>query len=189
MHLMFGALSLKHCSTSFSHLFLALYTSSVLLHVHFITSDYLSLQSNSALRVGDLDTDLLGLSNNVNSVLGRHVVGNLSSVGLGVHQQHVQVTDVSDDMDLVAGGDHVLGGLVGTITDVGLRDGASESSSDTRVDTLLLSPVLSDTVVSVRVVSLELLGVLLDNLGVGKRSSHCLLVLKEGTEGVCGNVC
>lgn len=128
----------------------------------------LSLQSDSSLRVSDLDTDGLSLGNNLNSVLGRNIVGNLSSVGLGVHQQNIQVLDVLDQVNSVARWNHVLSLLVGTVTDGGLTDSASESSSDARVNTLLLSPVLTDSVVSVRVVSLESLGVLLDN-----RRSHC----------------
>lgn len=93
-------------------------------------------------------------------------MGNLSGVGLGVQQQNIQVLDVVNQVRLVARGHHVSGLLVGTVTNVWLGDGTSESSSDARVNTLLLSPVLGDTVVSVRVVSLELLGVLLDNLWV-----------------------
>lgn len=95
-------------------------------------------------------------------------MGNLSSVGLGVHQQSVQVLNVSNEVDLVTRWVHELGLLVGTVTDVWLTDGASESSSDTRVNTLLLSPVLGNSVISVRVMSLELLGVLLNNL-----DGHC----------------
>lgn len=133
----------------------------------------LGLQRNSTLRVGNLDTDGLSLGNNLNSVLRGHVVGNLSSVGLGVHQQNIQVLDVLDKVHFVAGRNQVLGLVVGTVTNVWLLDGTSESSSDTRVNTLLLSPVLSDSVVSVGVVSLELTDVLLDNLGVRNRVSHC----------------
>lgn len=136
----------------------------------------LGLQRNSTLRVGNLDTKRLGLGNNLNSVLGRDVVGNLGSVGLGDHQQNIQVGDVLDEVDLETGRVQELGLLVRTVTDVGLLDSASESSSDTRVNTLLLSPVLRDSVVSVRVVSLELLGVLLDNLWVRDRGSHWMLV-------------
>lgn len=91
-------------------------------------------------------------------------MSNLSGVGLGVQQQNVQVLDVSDNVNSQARWVHVLGLLVGTVTNVWLWDGTSESSSDTRVNTLLLSPVLSHSVVSVRVVSLELLSVLLDDL-------------------------
>lgn len=138
----------------------------------YIKSRHLSLQSNSALGVGDLETELLGLSNNLDSVLSRNVVGDLSSEGLGVHQQWVQVLQVADNNSLVARWHHVLGLLVGTVTDVWLRDGTSESSSDTRVNTLLLSPVLSDTVESVRLVSLELTGKLLHDLWVCNRGGH-----------------
>lgn len=99
-------------------------------------------------------------------------MGNLSSVGLVVHQQGIQVLSVSNQVNLVTRWVQVLGFLVGTVTNVWLTDGASESSSDTRVDTLLLSPVLGNSLVSVRVMSLELLGVLLNNLDRG----HYLLV-------------
>ena len=93
-------------------------------------------------------------------------MGDLGGVGLGVHDQGLEVLDVGDEEDLVAGWGEELGLLVGTVTDGWLVDVASESSSDDGVDTLLLSPVLSDSVVTVRVVTLELLGVLLDDLWV-----------------------
>lgn len=129
----------------------------------------LGLQGNSTLRVGDLDTQGLSLGDNVNSVLRRDVVGNLSSVGLSVHQQGVQVSNVSDNNSLETLRVQVLSLLVGTVTDVWLTDGTSESSSDTGVDTLLLSPVLVDSLESVRLVSLKSLGIFLNNL----ETSHC----------------
>lgn len=148
-----------------------------------IIQNYLGLQSNSTLRVGDLDTQRLGLGNNLNSVLRRDIVGDLSSVSLGVHQQSVQVTGVSDEVDLVTLWVQELGLLVGTVTDVWLTDGASESSSDTRVNTLLLSPVLGNSVISVRVMSLELLGVLLNNLDRGHFEVLSVAVEKESYDG------
>lgn len=99
-------------------------------HVH-VLKDYLCFQGNSTLRVGHLDTDLLSLGNNLNSVLSRNVVGNLSSIGLGVHQQNVQVLDVLDEVSFVTTWHHVSGLLVGTVTNVRLRNGTSESSSNT----------------------------------------------------------
>lgn len=93
-------------------------------------------------------------------------MGDLSSVGSGVHHQHLQVLDVGDQESLVAGRSHESGLLVGTITDGWLWDVASESSSDNGVDTLLLSPVLRDSLVAVRVMTLELLCVFLHNLRV-----------------------
>lgn len=137
-------------------------------------SAYLSLQGNSTLRVGDLDTELLSLSDNLNSVSGRNIVSNLSSVRLSVHQQNIQVLDIVDNKNLVAGWDHMSGLLVRTVTNLWHRDGAPESSSDTGVNTLRLSPALADTHKSVRLVSLELLVMLLDNLGSWNRGSHCL---------------
>ena len=93
-------------------------------------------------------------------------MSDLGSVGSGVHHQHVQVLDVRNQEGLVARWAHELGLLVGTITDGWLGDVTSESSSDDGVNTLLLSPVLSDSVVTVRVMTLELLGVFLHNLWV-----------------------
>ena len=83
-----------------------------------------------------------------------------------MHSQELQVLDVSNDEDSVNGWDQELGLLVGTVTDGWLGNVTSESSSDDRVDTLLTSPVLLDPLVTVRVVTLELLGVLLDDLRV-----------------------
>ena len=44
----------------------------------------------------------------------------LGSVGLVVHKEQLDVTDVADEEGLVAGGHHVLGLLVGTIADLKL---------------------------------------------------------------------
>lgn len=93
-------------------------------------------------------------------------MGNFGGVRLGVHSQSFQILQVGDQDNLVTRWRHELGLLVGTVTDGWFRDVTSESSSDDRVDTLLLSPVLGDSVVSVRVMTLELLSVLLDNLWV-----------------------
>ena len=42
----------------------------------------------------------------------------LCGVGLVVHEEELDVADVADDEGLVAGGHHVLGLLVGTVTDL-----------------------------------------------------------------------
>lgn len=100
-------------------------------------------------------------------------MSDLSSVSLGVEEEEVQIRGVGNKEGLVAGRRQVTGLLVGTVTDLGHRDGATETTTDTRVNTLGLAPRLTNTVVTVRVVTLELLvTVLLDDLGVGERGGH-----------------
>lgn len=100
-------------------------------------------------------------------------MGDLGSVGLGVEQEQVEVVGVGDKEGLVAGGAQVTGLLVGTVTNLGHGNGASETTTHTGVDTLGLAPRLANTVVAVRVVTLELLvAVLLDDLGVGEGGGH-----------------
>ena len=55
--------------------------------IHFL----LNLGGNLGLGVGDLDSKLLSTSDDVNSLSGRNVVGDLSSMGLVVHQKELQV--------------------------------------------------------------------------------------------------
>lgn len=136
----------------------------------------LGLEGESTSRVGDLDAKSLGSLENSKSLSRRNVVGNLGGEDLGVHEQELNLVSVGDEESLVAGGHHVLGGLVGTVTNLGHSDGASESSSDTRVNTLGLSPGLTNSVEPVGLMSLESLLVLLDNLGMGVRGGHLELV-------------
>lgn len=100
----------------------------------------LSLEGETALRVGDLNTESLGLVHDGDSLSRRNVVGDLSSVGLGVEEQKVDVGRVGDKERLVAGRSHVAGLLVGAVSDLWHGDGTSESSSNAGVDTLWLSP-------------------------------------------------
>lgn len=67
-------------------------------------------------------------------------MGDLSGVGLVVHQQELDILDVVDDEGLVAGGHHVTGLLVGAEADRGHGSVAPEPSTDTVVDTLGLAP-------------------------------------------------
>lgn len=104
-------------------------------------------------------------------------MGNLGSVGLGMEQEQVEVVGVGDKEGLVAGGAQVTGLLVGTVANLGHGNGASETTTHAGVDTLGLAPRLANTVVAVRVVTLELLvAVLLDDLGVGEGGGHLLFV-------------
>lgn len=128
------------------------------------------LSTDAGVGVGDLDTESLGLLEDVDALLGRNVVGNLGSVDTVVHEEELDVTDVGDHEAAVAVGHEVTGLLVGAVTDLGHADGAAETTTHSRVDTLGLAPRFTDTVVSVRVVALEGLGALLNDGDCG--SSH-----------------
>ena len=97
----------------------------------------LSLSRKLGLAVGDLDTELLGAGNDLYPLLGGDGVGDpaslsvvcrwlcskcrgrlLGSVGLVVHEEEVEVTDVVDEESLVAGGHHVAGLLVAAVADL-----------------------------------------------------------------------
>lgn len=125
------------------------------------------LSTNASVGVGDLDTEGLGLLEDVNALLGGNIVGDLGGVDTVVHEEKLNVTNVGDHEAAVAVGHQVTGLLVGTVTDLGHANGAAETTTHSRVDTLGLTPRLADTVVSVRVVALEGLGALLDNFDGG----------------------
>ena len=119
--------------------------------------------SKAGSAVGQLDVQLLGTLEDLNTVAGADAVGNLGRVGASVHHEHLQLGNVADD-DLSQTVRHnVLGGLVGTVTNLGHRELALEAASDAVVNTLRLSPCLLDSLVTVRLMSLEDLGSLLDN--------------------------
>lgn len=119
--------------------------------------------SKASSAVGQLDVQLLGALDNLNTVAGADAVGNLGRVAAGVHNEHLQISNVVDDDLSQAVGHNVLGGLAGTVTDLGHRELALEAASNAVVNTLGLSPCLLDSLVTVRLVSLEDLGSLLDN--------------------------
>jgi hypothetical protein len=99
----------------------------------------LGLGGDTATGVGDLDTEGLGLGDDVDalargdsggdptrSLVSRATPGMsskragdaLSSVGAVVHEQKLNVLGVVDEESLVAGGHHVLGLLVGSVADL-----------------------------------------------------------------------
>lgn len=63
-----------------------------------------------------LDAKDLSTGHNLDPLLARDGVGNLGSELGSVHEEEVDLTDVVNKHDLVAGGDHVTGLLVGTET-------------------------------------------------------------------------
>ena len=69
-------------------------------------------------------------------------MGNLSTVGGVVHHQELQISDVAHDELVESVGEHVLGGGVRSVTDVGHDGGTTETASAAAINTLGLSPVL-----------------------------------------------
>lgn len=57
---------------------------------------------NSRLGVGDLDTQSLGLGDDLDSLAGRHGVGDLGGVGSVVHEEEIDVSGVVDEEGFVA---------------------------------------------------------------------------------------
>lgn len=81
--------------------------------------------------------------------------GVLSGVGAVVHEEEVKLADVVDEESLVAGGHHVAGLLVGTVTDLGHGGLALEATAHGIVNTLGLSPAGVYAHEAVRLVAVE----------------------------------
>jgi hypothetical protein len=134
---------------------------------------FLNLGGNLSLGVGDLDSQLLSTGNDVNSLAGRDVVGDLSSVRSVVHEKELQISQVIDDESLVAGGHHVAGLLVGAIADRGHSNGTTESTANATVDTLGLAPcALVKAHEAVGLMPREVLRALLDDRNVLLGGNH-----------------
>lgn len=112
----------------------------MILIVDLIRLKHLSLSGDTALGVGNLDTESLGLGDDLDALAGGDGVADLSSVGAVVHEKELNVLGVLDEESLVAGGHHVLGLLVGAIADGGHGNVRLEASTDAGVDTLRLAP-------------------------------------------------
>ena len=81
-----------------------------------------------------------------------------------MHEEELNVLGVVDEESLVAGGHHVAGLLVGTVTDGGHGHLSLEAATDGIINTLGLAPRLTDTLETVRLVTVE---------AVGAYSSRC----------------
>ena len=82
----------------------------------------------------------------------------LSSEGAVVHEEELDVLGVVDEESLVAGGHHVAGLLVGTVTDGGHGHLSLEAATDGIINTLGLAPRLTNAHKAVRLVTLEAVG-------------------------------
>lgn len=76
---------------------------------------------------------------------------------------------VVDEDLLEAGGQHVLGGLLGPVADVGHEVHSFEAAADPVVNALWLPPVALQLVIAVALVPDELLRPLLDDFGAVSR--------------------
>lgn len=128
----------------------------------------LGLQSEAAGGVRNLDTKRLRALKDQDTLASRHVVRDLGSVCFGLQKQQLELSKIGDNEHLVARGDQVPGLLVRAVADFRHADGAAEPAAHDGVDTLGLAPFVTDALVTIGVVTLELLAVLLNNLRVRK---------------------
>lgn len=94
----------------------------------------------ASMSVGELNIQLACTIDSFNSLLGSYVIGNFSSVGGIVHQEHFQILDVADGQLLESVGQQELGGLIGTVSNLRHWEIASEASTASVVNTSGESP-------------------------------------------------
>ena len=99
-------------------------------------------KSKYALSVDHTDGQLVSTLEDLSSLLSRDVVSDLGAVGVVVHHQQLQVSNVAHDELVESVGEHVLGGGSGAVTNVGHDGGTTEAASAASINTLGLSPVL-----------------------------------------------
>jgi hypothetical protein len=155
------------------------------------------LRSETSTSVDDLNVKLSSTFEESDTLLGGDVMGDFSGIRTVVHQQEVELTDVGNDELTETVGQEVTGLLGGTITNLGHRGLTLETSTHVTIDTLGLSPrflllyifsllvfflssllqvsTYTNTHETVRLVTLEGSGTLLDNVMLDSRSDHCLL--------------
>lgn len=104
-------------------------------------------------------------------------MGDLCGEGLVVHEEKLDVGCVVDEESLVSGWHHVAGLLVGTETNRWHNHLSLETSSDTVINTLRLSPACVDTFVGIALMSVETLGALLDDRNVLLSGNHLVVGL------------
>mgnify|MGYP003385884576 CR=1 len=87
-----------------------------------------------------------------------------------VHHEHLKFLGVVDDELVKSVGEKVAGGLVGSVTNGRLGDSSLEASSHSGVNTLGLSPGVTELLKSLVMMTLKRLCALLDNLCLNNRS-------------------
>ena len=119
---------------------LFLYSASVSTLATAALYDYQSIRV--VLSIYYTNRKLISTLQNLSSFLGRNIVGDLSTIGGVMHHQKLQILHVVHNELVQSVGEHMLGGSVGTVTDVGHQSGTSEATSAASINTLGLSPVL-----------------------------------------------
>lgn len=138
-----------------------------------ILIDLLSfLFSQASIAVQHLDVQLSSTVHDGSSLGGGDGVGDLSGIGSVVHEKKFKIRGIEDSELLEAVLQNVLGSAVGTITDLGHTGHASELSAQSVINTLGLSPGLGHLDISVRLMALEGVGLLLDDLFAEERLDH-----------------
>lgn len=87
---------------------------------HRLKHDLVGCTASTATKIDDkhsLDVQDLGPGDDVDSLLGRDGVSDLTGELASVHHEEVDLSGVVDEHDLVAGGDHVSGEMVGSVTE------------------------------------------------------------------------
>ena len=119
---------------------LFLYSASVSTLATAALYDYQSIRV--VLSIYYTNRKLISTLQNLSSFLGRNIVGDLSTIGGVMHHQKLQILHVVHNELVQSVGEHMLGGSVGTVTDVGHQSGTSEATSAASINTLGLSPML-----------------------------------------------
>lgn len=101
-------------------------------------STHSSPQASSS--VDNLDVQLGSPLQNSDSLLGADAVSNLGGKDTVVHQEQFKLSGVLDQELLESVGEEVTGLAVGTVSDLGHGNLALETSADTVINTLGLSP-------------------------------------------------
>jgi len=145
----------------------------------------LSVGRDTALGVGNLNTESLGLGNDLGALAGRDGVADLSSEGAVVHKEKLDVAGILDEERLVAGRHHVASFPVGTVSDRRHSSLSLEPSPNTVVNTLRLPPCRRHTFVGVALVAVELLCPLLNDRNVFLCDDHPELTVFVSFEKNC----
>lgn len=100
----------------------------------------LFLRLETSTSVDDLDVELGSTFEDLDALLGRHVVSDLSGIGAVVHQQHFEFLNVLDSEFQETVRQHVAGLLGRAVADLGHGSLALEATTHGIVDTLGLPP-------------------------------------------------
>lgn len=113
------------------------------------------LGNELGLAVGHFDVELRGALQNLHTLLGTDILGDLGTVALVVHEEHVEVLDVVHHKLVEFVRQQKARFSVRSIANARQRDGATELATHTRVDTTRLAPIRLELNHAVRLVATE----------------------------------